>query len=96
MLLQLKRACKLKDLAGLVVGQFTNLSEDKSIYGQSVEEILVFHCQDYDYPIGFNFPFGHGDDIVPLVHGADVDFEVNGREANLKYLINHAESNLPI
>ncbi|WMN12648.1 LD-carboxypeptidase [Marivirga salinae] len=89
MMLQLKRAGKLKGLAGLVVGLFTNLSEDKSIYGQSVEEIILDHCKDYDFPIGFNFPFGHGEDNVPLVHGAEVGFEVEGKEAYLKYLIDN-------
>lgn len=73
MLLQLKRAGKLKDLAGLVVGQFTNLTEDKSIYGQSVEEIILAHCEDYDFPIDFNFPFGHGMENVALVHGVEVE-----------------------
>ncbi len=96
MMLQLKRASKLKDLAGLVVGQFTNLSEDKSIYGQSVEEIILDHCKDYDFPIGFNFPFGHGEDNVSLVHGAEVGFEVEGTEAYLKYLIDNTISNLPL
>ncbi|MGM0580232.1 MAG: S66 peptidase family protein [Bacteroidota bacterium] len=81
MLLQLKRAGKLKDLAGLVVGRFTNLSEDKSIYGQSVEEIILDHCKDYDFPIGFNFPFGHGEVNVALVHGIKVDLHIEDQEA---------------
>ncbi|WKV13700.1 S66 peptidase family protein [Marivirga harenae] len=87
MLLQLKRAGKLKDLAGLVVGQFTNLTEDKSIYGQSVEEIILAHCEDYDFPIGFNFPFGHGMENVALVHGVEVELFIEDDVAELKYLL---------
>lgn len=87
MLLQLKRAGKLEELAGLVVGQFTNLSEDKSIFGQQVEEIILAHCKDYDFPIGFNFPCGHGQDNMALVHGAEVDLVVENDVAELKYLL---------
>lgn len=87
MLLQLKRAWKLKELAGLVVGQFTNLSEDKSIYGQSVEEIIIAHCEEYNFPIGFNFPFGHGKKNFPLIHGAKVKLNIEKNSGDLDYLI---------
>jgi muramoyltetrapeptide carboxypeptidase len=92
MMLQLKRASKLKDLAGLVVGQFSSLSEDKSIYGQSIEEIILAHCVDYDFPIGFNFPFGHGEENMTLVHGAEVNLVVEDNIAKLKYLLKHVYS----
>ncbi|WMN07570.1 LD-carboxypeptidase [Marivirga arenosa] len=85
MFLQLKRANKLKDLAGLVVGQFTNLIEDKSIYGQSLEEIILAHCKEYDFPIGFNFPFGHGEDNHSIVHGAKVNMKVRDKESEISY-----------
>ncbi|WP_375580314.1 LD-carboxypeptidase [Marivirga tractuosa] len=95
MLLQLKRAGKLKDLAGLVVGQFTNISEDKSIYGQSVEEIILSHCEEHNFPIGFNFPFGHREENMPIAHGANVSYEVSENDAYLNYLNDNAENNLP-
>jgi len=83
MMLQLRRADKLMDLAGLAVGQFTNLSEDKTIYGQTVEEIILAHCADYDFPIGFNFPFGHGFTNVPIVHGIIARLKVVSNTAEL-------------
>jgi muramoyltetrapeptide carboxypeptidase len=87
MMLQLKRAEKLKGLAGLVIGQFSNLTEDKTIYGQSIEEIILAHCEECDFPIGFNFPFGHGEENVALVHGAEVELLVENDVAELKYLL---------
>jgi len=86
MLLQLKRASKLKNVAGLVVGQFTNLSEDKSIYGQTVEEIILAHCADYDFPIGFNFPFGHGEENMAIVHGAKANLNIEREGAALDFI----------
>lgn len=85
MLLQLKRAGKLENLAGLAVGQFTKLSEEKSMYGQSVQEIILAHCEDYNFPIGFNLPFGHGQENMALVHGNTVTLRVIGNAAKLKY-----------
>jgi len=85
MMLQLNRAGILKNLAGLVVGQFSNLTEEKSVYGQSVEEIILAHCEDYDFPIGFNFPFGHVAENMALVHGSDVVLEVEEQRARVIY-----------
>ena len=76
MWVQLKRAGKLQYLRGLVVGQFTNTSESKELYGECVEEIILRHCSDYNFPVGFNFPFGHGDENVPLMHGGNVQLTV--------------------
>jgi len=86
MMLQLKRANILRGLAGLVIGQFSNLSEDKSIFGQSVEELILAHCKEYGFPIGFNFPFGHGNENMALVHGSAVALEVEARGARVIYV----------
>lgn len=87
MIIQLKRAGKLKKLAGLVLGQFSDLTEDKAIYGQSVEEIILAHCEDYDFPIGFNFPFGHGEENMVLIHGTQIELTVENDVAKLNYLV---------
>lgn len=85
MMLQLKRANKLKNIAGLIIGEFTNLKESKTEFGQSLEEIILTHCQDYNYPIGFNFPFGHGENNMPIIHGGLVSFNVKNELAKLSY-----------
>ena len=89
MMLQLKRAGKLKNLAGLAVGQFTNISEDKSIYGQSVEEIILYHCRDFDFPVGFNFHFGHGEENALIVHGAEAVFQVEKGKTTIEFFEFH-------
>lgn len=87
MMVQLKRAGKLEVLKGLVVGQFTNMSETKELYGASVEEIILKHCSDYNFPIGFNFPFGHGEENMPLVHGGGINFKVEITNTSLSTVI---------
>ncbi len=87
MMLQLKRAGKLKKLAGLVVGQFTDIKESKELFGKSVEEIILTHCSSYNFPIGFNFPFGHGEDNWSLVHGGMVKLMIEGRSSFMVFLL---------
>lgn len=59
MMVQLKRAGLLNDLAGLVVGQFSEIEGDKDSFGFDAMEIISAHTAEFDYPIAFNFPIGH-------------------------------------
>lgn len=70
MLYQLKRADKLSRLAGLVVGQFTNLKDTDRPFGQPVETLIRNLVEEYDYPVCFGFPVGHGKENVAIKHGA--------------------------
>jgi len=61
MLQALKRAGKLKNLAGVLIGGFTNLTPNpENPYGQNIEQIIANIFKDYDYPIVFNCPASHG------------------------------------
>ena len=60
MLMTLKRAGKLNNLAGLIVGGFTATKADSEMnYPSTVEEIILEKVQDYKYPVCFRFPAGH-------------------------------------
>ncbi len=69
MLLQMKRAGKLSKLKGLVVGSFTKIHDNTIPFGKTVEEIVLDHCKEYDFPIAFDFPFGHDDVNFALMLG---------------------------
>ncbi len=59
MMVQLKRAGKLQNLAGLIIGHFTDIKDNEDEFGKSVNEIIYDHVKDYDYPLCFGFPSGH-------------------------------------
>ena len=59
MMVQLKRAGKLKNLAGLIVGQFSDSKENSTTFGKAAYEIIQDQTQEYSYPICYNFPIGH-------------------------------------
>lgn len=69
MLLSLKRAGKLKDLKGLILGGFTELEDTKRPFGQSLKEIILDKVSEYDYPVCFDFPTGHIDENYTLTLG---------------------------
>lgn len=69
MMLTLKRAGKLKNLAGLVVGQFTRLQDNDIPFGKTAFEIIAEHVAEYDYPTLFNIPAGHCEINKALVFG---------------------------
>lgn len=59
MMIQLKRSGKLHALAGLVVGQMTDMKDNSIPFGLSAYEIILEHTKDFNYPIAFDFPIGH-------------------------------------
>ncbi len=69
MLLQLKRSGRLDRLAGLIAGSFTELKDTMRPFGATAEEIIRDAIKDYDYPVCFGFPVGHGGQNVALRTG---------------------------
>ncbi len=65
MLMQLKRAGVLANLAGLVVGSSTAIGS----WDKSIEGIIREHVAAYDYPVAFYFPVGHEAPNFAFPHG---------------------------
>ena len=84
MMLQLNRAGKLEKLAGLVVGDFTDIGENATPFGSTIEEIVAEHTQGTDYPIAFGFGFGHDKVNLPVVMGSPYQLSVTNGGVHLK------------
>jgi len=69
MMLTLKRAGKLDNLAALVVGSFTDMEDTERPFGQTVEEIIADKVKEYSYPVCFGFPTGHQEVNYTLTMG---------------------------
>lgn len=59
MMVQLKRAKKLENLAGLVVGDFSDCKDNDEPFGKNAREIILERTDGLDFPVAFGFPFGH-------------------------------------
>jgi muramoyltetrapeptide carboxypeptidase len=77
LLLQLKRAGYLADLAGLIIGGFTDCKEASLTIGLSVEDMILEHTAAYHYPIAFDFPAGHIPNNQAIPMGKKIKFLVN-------------------
>ncbi|HEX6915677.1 MAG TPA: LD-carboxypeptidase, partial [Chitinophagaceae bacterium] len=76
MLIQLKRAGMLEDLAGLVFGGFSDLKDTTLPFGCGIHGILQEHVSEYDYPVCFDFPVSHEKENYALKVGVKHRLEV--------------------
>ena len=72
----LKRAGKLANLKGLIVGGLTQIHDNPDPFGMTVEEVIADAVNDYGYPVCFGFPAGHFSDNRALVFGQKVNINV--------------------
>jgi len=86
MMWQLKRAGKLENLAGLVVGQFTDMKDNTIPYGHNAYEIIADAVSEYDYPVYFDFPAGHESDNRAIVIGSEVQINTLDGQVNYRQL----------
>ncbi|MBS1574022.1 MAG: LD-carboxypeptidase [Bacteroidetes bacterium] len=84
MLLQLKRAGKLENLAGLIVGGFTDMQDTTLKFGQDVYDLIYDKIKEYDYPVCFNFPVGHQTNNYALKVGAGCKLKVGKHKVVLE------------
>ena len=85
MMYNLKLGGVLEKLSGLIIGQFTEYEEDRSL-GKELYAALADLVKEYDYPVCFNFPVGHVTHNLPLINGARVEFTVGKKNVELKFI----------
>ena len=69
MMIHLYRAGKLRNLEGLIIGQFTEIKDNEIAFGQNVHEIIAEIVSEYSYPVCFDFPIGHEIHNMTIVCG---------------------------
>lgn len=84
MMQSLRLSGVLKQISGLVVGQFSDYDEDPLMM-QSVAEIILAAVSEYDYPVCFNFPAGHVDYNLSLILGEQAELFVESDKVRLNY-----------
>lgn len=84
MLMNLKRSGKLHDLAGMVIGSFTEMKDNKVPFGISAYEIIAENVAEYNFPVCYNFPAGHIEDNRALVIGRTYQLNVSKNSVTLK------------
>lgn len=84
MMHQLKRSGKLNDLAGLIIGGFTDMQDTERPFGKKVYNIIHELISEYKYPICFGFPVSHDKENLALKVGASYQLTVSKQTVQLK------------
>ena len=86
MLQQMKRAGKLKHLAGLIYGGFTDTKDTERPFGKAIHQILLEAVAEYDYPVCLNFPISHEYTNYPVIIGSMHELNITKKNVTLKRL----------
>lgn len=81
----LKRSGKLQNLAGLIIGQFTDVKDNEKPFGKEVHEIILDHVDNYNYPVCFDFPAGHESENYSIILGKEIKMSITGRKAFIHF-----------
>jgi muramoyltetrapeptide carboxypeptidase len=84
LMVQLKRAGKLDGLAGVVVGQFTEMLDNDVPFGKDAYGIIKEALSEFDYPVAFDAPIGHVLNNEAVFHGRSAELMV-GEDSNLVF-----------
>ena len=84
MVIQMKNAGLLNDLAGLVLGGFSDMRDDATDIGAGAFEIIQSHIKEYHYPVCYDFPISHGLPNYPIKEGAVYHLNIQANGVGLK------------
>ncbi|MBL6449720.1 LD-carboxypeptidase [Fulvivirga sp. 29W222] len=76
MFMQLRRSGKLRNLAGVIIGDFSQMKDTQIPFGKSVLDLIADHFKDLDIPVAYNFPVGHEAKNLAIPIGREVRLEV--------------------
>ena len=82
MLMHLKRAGKIRDLSGLVIGHMTSIADSES-FGESIQQVICRAVEEYDFPVAFGFPIGHENPNTAWIHGAEMTLKVTPQGSSI-------------
>jgi muramoyltetrapeptide carboxypeptidase len=85
MMQAIKRAGKLANLAGLVVGGMSDMKDNTIPFGKTAEQIIAETVAEYSFPVCFNFPVGHQPDNRALIVGCVYQLQISSEKVSLKF-----------
>ena len=84
MFIQLKRSGGLQQLAGLIIGGFSEIKDTTIPFGASVFETIQAHVKEFSYPVCFDFPVSHEKNNYALKVGVEHQLTVTNKIVRLR------------
>ncbi|MCB4798427.1 LD-carboxypeptidase [Tamlana sp. PT2-4] len=88
MLQSLKRAGYFKNCKGVIVGDMSKMRKNTTLWGSSIEQLILDALAEYNFPIAFNMPAGHEKDNRALILGRSVDLNVDTSNSSIIFSTN--------
>lgn len=85
MLQSLKRAGYFDNCKGVIVGDMSRMRKNTTLWGTSIEQLILDALADYDFPIAFNMPAGHEKDNRALMLGREVLLKVEKTKSTVVF-----------
>ena len=85
MLQSLKRAGYFNNCKGLLVGDISKLRTNTTLWGSSVEQLILDALDEFDFPIAFNMPAGHEKDNRALILGNTIKLTVSKDQTTIVF-----------
>jgi len=85
MLESLKRAGYFDHCKGVIVGDMSKMRTNTTLWGTSIEQLVLDALSDYNFPIAFNMPAGHEKDNRALILGRRVELRVGKNETSINF-----------
>ena len=83
MLYQLKRNGQLDQLAGLIVGGFTDIKDTERPFGKTVYGAINDIVEGFDYPVCYGFPVSHEKENYALKTGCIYSLTIGNKKVQL-------------
>ncbi len=77
MLQSLKRAGYFNNCKGVIVGDMSKMRTNTTLWGSSIEQLVLDALADYDFPIAFNMSAGHEKDNNAMILGRTIQLAVS-------------------
>lgn len=85
MLQSLKRAGYFDNCKGLIVGDMSKMRKNTTLWGSSVQQLVLDALSDYNFPIAFNMPAGHEDDNRAMIMGRTIKLDVSKEKSIVNF-----------
>ena len=85
MLESLKRAGYFDHCKGVIVGDMSKMRTNTTLWGTSIEQLILDALSDYNFPIAFNMPAGHEKDNRALILGRMLELRVGKKETFMSF-----------
>ncbi|WP_034062706.1 S66 peptidase family protein [Lacinutrix jangbogonensis] len=85
MLQSMKRAGYFDNCKGVIVGDMSRMRKNTTLWGTSVEQLILDALAEYNFPIAFNMPAGHEEDNRAMILGRMIQLTVSREQSAVTF-----------